>query len=127
MERMINVEITKDGLTIKIVNLTPHEISFVFENGSMFKVAPSGVVARVANSSEEVGQICVSKFDLRIPIKKTVYGEVEGLPAPAKGVIYIVSSLVAQRVPSRSDVFIPNESVRDENGRIIGCRSLGHI
>lgn len=125
-KKNIHVEITKDGLTIKIVNLTPHEISFVFENGS-FKVAPSGVVARVANSSEEVGQICVSKFDLRIPIKKTVYGEVEGLPAPAKGVIYIVSSLVAQRVPSRSDVFIPNESVRDENGRIIGCRSLGHI
>ena len=44
MERMINVEISKDGVTIKIVNLTPHEISFVFENGSVFKIAPSGVV-----------------------------------------------------------------------------------
>lgn len=57
----------------------------------------------------------------------TSYGEVEGLPAPSNGTIYIVSSLVAARCVGRTDVFIPNESVRDEQGRIVGCRSLGRV
>lgn len=58
---------------------------------------------------------------------ETVFGEVEGLPETQEGTIYVVSSLVAQRVPNRTDVFIPNESVRDDQGRIIGCKSLGRI
>lgn len=57
----------------------------------------------------------------------TSYGDVENLPAPEPETIYVVSSIVAQRVPERNDVYIPNESVRDESGRIIGCRSLGKI
>ena len=125
-EKMIRAEITKDGVTIKIVNLTPHKITFVTDKGDL-SVKPSGSVARVSSETKETGCIYVSTFGLRVPVTATVYGEVEGLPAPAKGVIYIVSSLVAQRVPDREDVFIPNESVRDENGRIIGCKSLGHI
>ena len=126
-EKMIHAEITKDGVKINIVNLTPHKITFVTDKGDLI-VKPSGSVSRVSSETKETGCIYVSSFfSLRIPVTATVYGEVEGLPAPAKGVIYIVSSLVAQRVPDREDVFIPNESVRDENGRIIGCKSLGHI
>ena len=126
MKRMINAEILIDGKKINIVNLTPHKITFIGDKGSL-SIDPSGDLARVSSTTKEIGHIYVTKFGISIPITTTVYGEVEGLPDPVDDTIYIVSSLVAQRVPGRNDVFIPNESVRDENGRIIGCRSLGHI
>lgn len=107
---------------MKIMNLTPHAITFVSEDGNiLLKVEPSGQLARVAANTETVGECC------GIPVTKTVYGTVEGLPEAQDGTVYVVSSLVAGRVPDRDDVFIPNESVRDDQGRIIGCRSLGHV
>ena len=106
----------------RIINLTPHEISFVGENGEItLVIEPSGSVARVSVTTETIGECC------GIPVTKTAYGIVEGLPEPQDDTVYLVSSLVATRVPDRGDVFIPNESVRDETGKIIGCRSLGHI
>ena len=123
---MIHAEITKDGVKVKIVNLTPHKITFVTNKGNL-GVDPSGTIARVSAKVEETGHIYVTKFGLSVPITETTYGDVDGLPDPVDDTMYIVSSLGAQRVPDRNDVFIPNESVRDENGRIIGCRSLGHI
>ena len=126
MERNINAEILVDGKKINIVNLTPHEITLVTDKGNL-NVAPSGELARVSSKTKEIGHIYVTKFGIRIPLTSTVYGEVEGLPDPKEGTIYVVSGLVAGRVPERADVFIPNESVRDGKGRIIGCKSLGHI
>ena len=106
----------------QLINLTPHAIVFVDETGAVMKtVEPSGKLARVSTRTVKTGD-----WD-NLPITETVFGEVEGLPEPEPGTIYLVSSLVAQRCKGRSDVFIPNESVRDANGRIIGCKSLGRI
>ena len=104
----------------QMINLTPHSITLLCGVTPMV-IPPSGVVARVSSHTEVIGNIG------DIPITKTAYSAVEGLPEPEEGTIYIVSALVAQRVPARDDVFIPNESVRDENGRIIGCKSLARI
>lgn len=123
-ERMIHAEITKDGAKVNIVNLTPHKITFISDKGSL-SVDPSGTIARVSSTTKEISHIYVTKFGIKIPVTATEYGEVEGLPAPADDTIYVVSSLVAQRVPGRKDVFIPNESVRDDKGCI--CKSLVHI
>lgn len=105
-----------------LVNLTPHNVTFVAEDGSVLRtIEPSGTLARVSTKTVAIGEVD------GLPITTTEFGEVEGLPAPKDETMYIVSSLVAQRVHGRRDVFIPNESVRDERGRIIGCRSLGRI
>ena len=107
---------------MKFINLTPHSINFINNDGIITKtVEPSGELARLTTNTVTTGE-----YD-GIPVTETVYGEIQGLPDPVPNTIYIVSSLVAQRVPERQDVFIPNESVRDDSGRIIGCRSLGHI
>lgn len=107
---------------MKIVNLTPHAINFVNEEGeSVMAIEPSGQIARVTAKTEITG------FIAGIPVTETVFGEVENLPDSTQGTIFIVSSLVAQRCKGRVDVFIPNESVRDANGRIVGCKSLGRI
>lgn len=107
---------------MKIVNLTPHAINFVGEAGeALMTIEPSGQIARVTAKTVTTGNIN------GIPVTETVFGEVENLPLPTSDTIYIVSSLVAQRFKDRDDVFIPNESVRDEKGRVIGCKSLGKI
>lgn len=107
---------------IELVNLTPHAVNIVTAEGDpIITVEPSGILARVSSSTVVVGDLD------GIPITATKYGEVEGLPAPEPGKVYIVSSLVAQRCKGRDDVFIPNESVRDDKGRIVGCKSLGRV
>ena len=107
---------------MEIINLTPHAITFVDGEGKpILVVEPSGQLARVTTKIEVTGDID------GIPTTETVFGEVEGLPEKKDGVIFVVSSLVAQRCTDRDDVFIPNESVRDEKGRIIGCKSLGRV
>lgn len=105
-----------------IINLTPHAINFIGANNApILTVEQSGTLARVSCLTITTSEIA------GIPVTATFYSEVQGLPEPQDGVVYVVSSLVAQRCPDRQDVFIPNESVRDENDRIIGCRSLGRI
>ena len=105
----------------KFINLTPHAITIVNADGSTLReIPPSGTVARVAATTVTVGELD------GIPITATDYGQVEGLPEWQVGVYYVVSALVAKRA-LRPDLFIPNESVRDENGRIVGCRSLATI
>ena len=107
----------------KFINLTPHSITFVNGDGKkILAIEPSGQLARVSSKTVLTGEDYNN-----IPVTRTEYGEVKGLPAPAEDTIYIVSSLVAQRVPERNDVFIPNESVRDDKGRIVGCKSLGRV
>lgn len=110
----------------KLVNLTPHAITMMDDNENILLVIePSGNTARVSVRTERTETLAFD--DVVLATSKSVYGSVEGLPEIEEGVVYIVSSLVAQRVPEREDVFIPNESVRDDKGRIIGCKSLGHI
>lgn len=109
---------------MKIINLTPHELNFVTPEGEI-KVPPSGVVARVSVTREKIGEIVLEGKTL--PVYKSTFGNVEGLPDPEPDTIFVVSSIVAQAVPERSDIFIPDDSVRDENGRIIGARALAKV
>jgi len=101
-----------------IVNLTPHEINVVDVDGKVVSIPPSGRVARVAQTREQRGTID------GLAVTYSTFGDVEGLPAPQAGVIYVVSGLVLSAVPDRPDVFAPGEAVRDEEGRVIGARGL---
>lgn len=101
---------------MKFVNLTPHEI--VVQIGEEEKSFPaSGTVARVTSQMKEVGTVA------GIPVKSQIFGEVEGLPAPEEGTVYIVSALVLARAKEagRTDVIAPNtaQAIRDEQGRIV--------
>lgn len=110
-----------------IINLTPHAINFVNNDGSpILTVEPSGQLARVTAKTVTLDTVPLGRIN-GIPVTTTEYSEVTGVPEPKEGTIYIVSSLVAQRCRDRRDIFIPNESVRDDKGRIIGCLSLGRV
>lgn len=107
---------------IDIVNLTPYTIHIMPDGpGGQITTIPSSGEARAMTTREQYGTIN------GIQIYRTTFGEVQGLPKPKKDTIYIVSSITAQAVPHRDDVFIPDDIVRDEQGRVIGCRALGRI
>jgi hypothetical protein len=101
----------------KIVNATPHAINIVGQE----EIAPSGIIVRCSVTTEVIEQIN------GINITKSVFGEVQDLPDQTEDTIYIVSMLVASALPERKDLFFPNEQVRDESGKIVGCKSLAQI
>lgn len=58
-----------------------------------------------------------------ISLYNVTYGEVTGLPEPEDGVLYIVSMMVLEAC-RREDLIAPVDMVRDNTGRIIGCRGF---
>lgn len=104
-----------------LVNLTPHAINIITDGGTV-TVAPSGQVARVQVSQTVVGNITFN--DMQVPIMDTVFGDVEDLPPPQDGVMYLVSRVVLSASPGRNDLVVPHDLVRDDEGRIIGAKAL---
>ena len=102
-----------------ILNFTPHDINIVGADGEVVQTIPSSGLVRLATTTASAGMVD------GIPLTKTVFGDPEGLPEIADGTYYIVSSIVKAALPDRADLLVPSEMVRDADGRIIGCRSLG--
>jgi hypothetical protein len=115
---------------VKFVNLTPHEVTIFDSEGKnvIMRVPPSGTVARVSVASDVIGYFTTSQGNM--PIRKTVYGEIQGLPEPSEDTIYIVSTVVLLALKAkgieRHDVVSPDTNpdsvVRDPEGRIIGVK-----
>jgi hypothetical protein len=105
---------------MKIINLTPHALTIVGENGTLV-VPPSGQVARLAVTRTALDPVLVDGVTLTVSLP--VMGEVEGLPPIEAGVILVVSALVAG-VVNRPDVMSPGELIRDDSGNVIGARGL---
>lgn len=98
---------------MKFVNLTPHKITVAGKD-----IPASGDIARVTTTSTPMGEVA------GIPITVTVTGDVMGLPAPKANTLYLVSAMVRLACPNRGDVLSPGALVRDDSGRVIGCKSL---
>lgn len=98
-------------------NLTPHTVNLITVEDERI-IEPSGVVARVSTIEKSIGVIDgVQVFEL-------TYGPVIDLPSPTGGARYIVSKMVRDACPDRTDLFYPTRLVRDETGRIIGAGGL---
>lgn len=106
---------------VKIVNLTPHEVTVKTDGGEIV-IPPSGQVARCAEKHSPAPALETEAGS--IPITRASYGAVEGLPAPQPGVVYIVSALVLAAVPERVDIFAPGPAIRDGEGRVVACSGL---
>lgn len=106
---------------MRIANLTPHTLNLITDNGSL-TVPPSGIVARVSVDRSLAGSISVD--GVLIPLNVSTYGDITDLPAPQDNTVYVVSALVAQLAANRKDVYYPDDLVRDDQGRVIGARSL---
>lgn len=106
---------------VRVVNCTPHVITLIGKDGESTTFAPSGLVPRVAVTLEPV--------DGPLPMVRTHYGAVDGLPRPSPNTLYIVSNVVLAALSgSRPDVIAPDtgpqSAIRDEAGQIIGVRNF---
>lgn len=112
---------------MNIVNLTPHALNLMpgGPTGPVVTIPPSGLVARCAVNRVQVDTVTVN--GVSVPVNKTQFGTVSDLPDPRPDTIYVVSALVAQAVPNRPDVFMVDDAVRDDQGRIIGAKALAHV
>jgi len=108
------------------LNVTPHTVGFFDEEATPLLEVPSTGLARVSARTSVVGHLRIN--GVLIPQTHTEYGEIEGLPEPQEGRIIIVSGMIvsalAQQGIHRADLFVPGMQLRDEQGRVIGCRSL---
>jgi len=106
-----------------IVNLTPHTVTVRLESGDRV-FEPSGQVARVTVSSVQTDEID------GIPVVVQSFGQIEGLPEPQEGTIFIVSAVVRQaaQAQGRTDVVSPDTSpqsaIRNEQGQIVAVRGF---
>jgi len=105
---------------MKIINLTPHPLTLVGENGTV--IVPKGdQVARLAVTRTALPAIVIDGISLAVNIP--TMGDIDGLPNPQDGVIYVTSALVADAA-RRTDVYSPGDLLRDTAGNIIGAKGL---
>lgn len=105
---------------MRIVNLTPHKIN-LYRGGELIWTIPSSGVARVNVTSQIIGEVA------GFPVRRNVYGEIVDLPDPVAETVYIVSALVAQAAKDRKDLLIVDDTVRNEDGQIIGCQGFARV
>jgi hypothetical protein len=114
--------IVRKETRMKIVNLTKHDLTIAV-GGRDIVIPPSGQVATVTTSSVIVDILDVGGD--AVPVYKTVFGDVVGLPDPQPDTIYIASTLVASRA-GRTDVLAPDTgaSAIRKDGQVVAVTQL---
>lgn len=102
---------------LNLVNLTPHTINVIGQDGKKLDILPSGTVARCSQEEKVIGEI--NGF----PVTQQRFGDVVDLPEPQDGTMFIVSRLVAD-ASRRKDLLIPGPLMRNEEGVVIGCKGF---
>ena len=109
----------------EIVNLNLHPIVVEDKDGVRHTFAPSGLVARVAQVTEVTHML-----NKTLPVGRSIYGNIEGLPPRQYEKVYIVSGLVLNALRGigdmREDVVAPrtdNTAIR-EGGNVVAVRGF---
>jgi len=103
----------------RIKNMTPHEIVVVGEKENI--TIPSEGVVRVSETRNLFQEI----NGVKIYTKQ--FGKSDDLPEEVEGQFVIVSVPVAQAHTERNDLIIADDIVRNQDGKIIGCKSFAKL
>ena len=106
-----------------VLNYTPHEIVIYAEDDDTILHRLPPQLPGGTRLEEHVEDTHVTLLD-NIPVKRISYGLLEGLPPREAGVALIVSKMVVDALPLRSDLYFPVLLVRNASGAVIGCRAL---
>lgn len=110
------------------VNLTRHDIVVLDDAASreILRIEPSGTVAILDEVIDRESSIAIDGENY-IPTQTVTHSNTIGLEPRRDGVAYVVSRLTALANAGRDDLYFPHEEVRDEQGRILGCRVLAQV
>ena len=108
---------------MKLVNKTPHDVN-VYSGSKVIATYPSAGQIRLEERVAANHKI-KDNNGVELDIVDKEYGSSE-LPEPVTGQFFIVSKIVRDAFPDRTDLLVPDTGpdsvVRDDNGRIIGIR-----
>lgn len=115
-------------------NYTPHAINILpapapSALGRNESSDEDGMTLEQTFPSEGIARVSVTETPLHrtyggVVLVRQEFGNVTGLPDAEEGFLLIVSTIVKSALPDRRDLVSPASLVRDDEGRIIGCRSL---
>lgn len=112
-------------MTNNIINLTPHTINICAEDGTIVKSLESKGIARAKQTAEVVGNLN------GVELVSMKFGEPENLPEYTGGIYYVVSIITANAAKAVGrrvdDLLITSDPVRDDSGRIIGCKRFALV
>jgi hypothetical protein len=108
---------------VKVINLTGRPLTVEDEHGRQ-AVLRSGRRAKVYSTVVE-SYLVQLPGGVEVPVLELENAqEIQELPAPEDGVLYVVSGLVATAA-HRKDVVVPSRTNRDEaSGRIVSCSAF---
>jgi hypothetical protein len=112
--------------TLVFENLMRHPLDVIDANGNKITIPPSGRIVRSNSARRSIGTVAYG--DKEIPICNIIYNKIK-LPPETQGVGLIVSAIIANEIlrngEQRSDLYSPDQSVRDpRSGEVIGCKGL---
>ncbi|TLG77346.1 hypothetical protein [Culicoidibacter larvae] len=102
----------------RYINLTDHDIR-IADGGTDVVIPPSGMIARIKSKERRL-------IGVHSGIKQYLLGgrQIEYLPAPVDGTIYIVSKVVLSALNGRrKDVYAP-ERIKRKGGRVVSASGL---
>ena len=103
------------------INLTPHTINLLDPK------TKETLAYFESQGSVRVGMDNKITIQNGVPVGETKYNELEGLPDPKEGVVYILSNISfnAAKDQGRKDICYPSgQMFRDDKGKIIGMEFL---
>lgn len=101
---------------MEIRNMTPHEITYFFDENTSVVFPPCGQSVRIDEDQTPADSVGVFKT-----VTNTVTGH--NLPPQQEGVTLLVSRLVLDAFPQRKDLIAPDTgktAKRNEKGQVIG-------
>jgi hypothetical protein len=139
---------------MNIVNTTPHEINIYMEEQTEWNeerkfyqvkegelpvksIPSSGTTFRMDMQEATITSLVLRNVDLYsphlreedsfnfgTPVMRVWYDGHDEFPNEVEGTYYIVSRLVAENAKDRDDFLMVHRTVRDSDGRIIGCTAF---
>lgn len=115
---------------MKVINLTPHDINICREDREIILTFPrcqdSLKLVRASVTRKTTGTVNIDGFDIDVNV--TEFGNINYVPEKISDTIYIVSEIAASAInqvdSTRDDIFIVDDIIRDNEGKIKGCRAL---
>lgn len=113
-DRSSSYDVPKDSV---LVNMTPRDLVLADPETKVeiLTIPASGKQAMATTTDTPVGLLHGQ------PLTEVAYGEVENLPDPQPGVLYIVSVIAASAAPDRTDLLLTSRPIRNDAGQIVAA------
>jgi hypothetical protein len=110
--------------SVELINLTPHDIVLIVGDDRVV-IPRSGNILRLPESISESETVNYDGREILLVTKTLQIADARALPVVTNR-YYIVSLPIAQAI-ARSDFLVPDDPIRDSEGRVVGCKRLARI